>query len=183
LMALGLVRGRSPGLHLLQGLVLGPMIVPPVVLAIGLYFMFVRWHLTGTFVGMVAAHTALALPYVVVVTSSSLRTFDRTLELAANSLGAGPTRTFVKVTLPLILPSVAAGCLFAFIISWDELIVAYFLSTPQVRTLPVVMWSAAQDSTDPTLAAVATFLSVITVLILLLSHVIRRRSAALWPAP
>jgi putative spermidine/putrescine transport system permease protein len=158
------------------------MIVPPVVLAIGLYFMFVRWHLTGTFAGMVAAHTTLALPYVVVVTSSGLRTFDRTLELAANSLGAGPTRTFVKVTLPLILPSVAAGCLFAFIISWDELIVAYFLSTPSVRTLPVVMWSAAQDSTDPTLAAVATFLSLITVLLLLLSHAIRRKSAALWPA-
>ncbi len=182
LMSLGLVRGRSPGLRLLQGLVLGPMIVPPVVLAIGLYFMFVRLHLTGTFAGMVAAHTALALPYVVVVTSSSLRTFDRTLELAANSLGAGPTRTFAKVTLPLILPSVAAGCLFAFIISWDELIVAYFLSTPLVRTLPVVMWSAAQDSTDPTLAAVATFLSVITVVLLLASHAIRRKSAALWPA-
>lgn len=182
LMSLGLVRGRSPGLQLLQGLVLGPMVVPPVVLAIGVYFMFVRWHLTGTFLGMVAAHTALAVPYVVVVTSSSLRTFDRTLELAANSLGAGPTRTFVKVTLPLILPSVAAGCLFAFIISWDELIVAYFLSTPLVRTLPVVMWSAAQDSTDPTLAAVATFLSVITVLLLLVSHAIRRKSASLWPA-
>jgi len=181
-MALGLVRGRFRALQLLNGLVLGPMIVPPVVLAIGLYFMFVRWHLIGTFAGMVAAHTSLALPYVVVVTSSSLRNFDRTLELAANSLGAGPTRTFLKVTLPLILPSVAAGCLFAFIISWDELIVAYFLSTPTVRTLPVVMWSAAQDSTDPTLAAVATFLSVITVLLLLSSYAIRRKSAALWPA-
>jgi putative spermidine/putrescine transport system permease protein len=182
LMALGLVRGHMRAAQILHGLVLGPMVVPPVVLAIGLYFMFVRWHLVGTFAGMVAAHTALALPYVVVVTSSSLRNFDRTLELAANSLGAGPTRTFLRVTLPLILPSVAAGCLFAFIISWDELIVAYFLSTPMVRTLPVVMWSAAQDSTDPTLAAVATFLSVITVLLLLSSHAIRRKATGLWPA-
>jgi putative spermidine/putrescine transport system permease protein len=148
------------------------------VIAIGLYFMFVRLHLVGTYSGMIAAHTALALPYVVVVVSSSLRNFDRTLERAANSLGAGPVRTFFKVTLPLILPSVGAGALFAFITSWDELIVAYFLSTPAVRTLPVVMWGAAQDTTDPTLAAVATFLSVITVAFLLIARLLGYRTRA-----
>jgi putative spermidine/putrescine transport system permease protein len=178
LMALGLVRGRYRWPQVLNGLVVGPMLVPPVVIAIGLYFMFVRLHLVGTYSGMIAAHTALALPYVVVVVSSSLRNFDRTLERAANSLGAGPVRTFFKVTLPLILPSVGTGALFAFITSWDELIVAYFLSTPAVRTLPVVMWGAAQDTTDPTLAAVATFLSVITVAFLLIARLLGYRTRA-----
>ncbi len=168
LMALGIDRGRYPWKQAVNALVLGPLLVPPVILAIGLFFMYVRWHVTGTILGLVAADTALGLPYVVLVVGGGLRMFNRTLELAAHSLGAGPVRTFMLVTLPSILPSVVAGILFAFITSWDEVIIAYFLTTPEVRTLPVVMWGASTDTTDPTLAAVATFLSTTTTTLLVL---------------
>jgi putative spermidine/putrescine transport system permease protein len=112
---------------------------------------------------------------VVLVVSSGLRTLDPSLERAASGLGAGPLRTFFRVTLPLILPSAAAGALFAFITSWDDVIVAFFLSSPVTRTLPVVMWGATQDTTDPTLAAVATFLSLVTTLLFVVFLFIRRR--------
>lgn len=179
LMALGLVRGRYPFHGVFQNLVLGPLLVPPIVLAIGLYFMFSRWHVTGTFSGLIAAHAMLGLPFVVLVVSSSLRTLDRSLEQAAYNLGAGPVRTFVRVTLPLMLPSILVGSLFAFITSWDDVIVAYFLSTPIVRTLPVVMWAATRESTNPTLAAVATFLSTVSTALLLVL-LLRKRKAVSW---
>ncbi len=175
LMAFGIVRGRYPGRVAVNALVLGPMLVPSVVLSIGLYFMFVRLKLVGSLPGLVIAHACLGLPYVVLVVSSGLRTFDSSLELAASGLGAGPLRTFFRVTLPLIVPSVAAGALFAFIASWDDVIVAFFLSSPVTRTLPVVMWGATQDTTDPTLAAVATFLSLVTTLLFVGFLFVRRR--------
>ena len=178
-MALGLARGRSPLQGVCHNLVLGPLIVPPIVLAIGLYFMFSRWHVTGTFSGLIAAHAMLGLPYVVLVVSSSLRTLDRSLEQAAYNLGAGPVRTFLRVTLPLMLPAILVGSLFAFITSWDDVIVAYFLSTPVTRTLPVVMWAATRESTNPTLAAVATFLSTVST-VLLLVVLLRRGKAVTW---
>jgi ABC-type spermidine/putrescine transport system permease subunit II len=176
LMAFGIVRGRYPGRAAVNALVLGPMLVPSVVLSIGLYFFFVRLKLVGSLLGLVVAHACLGLPYVVLVVSSGLRTLDPSLERAASSLGAGPVRTFVRVTLPLILPSVLAGALFAFITSWDDVIIAFFLSSPVTRTLPVVMWGATQDTTDPTLAAVATFLSVVTTAAFLLFLLVRRRT-------
>ncbi len=179
LMALGMVRGRYPCQEMFRSLVVGPLVVPPIVLAIGLYFMFSRWHLTGTFSGLIAAHTALGLPFVVLVVSSSLRTLDRSLEQAAYNLGAGPVRTFLRVTLPLMLPSILVGGLFAFITSWDDVIVAYFLSTPIVRTLPVVMWAATRESTNPTLAAVATFLSAVSTALLLVL-LLRKGKAVSW---
>jgi putative spermidine/putrescine transport system permease protein len=175
LMAFGIVRGRYPGRAAVNALVLGPMLVPSVVLSIGLYFMFVRLKLVGSLPGLVIAHACLGLPYVVLVVSSGLRTLDPSLERAASGLGAGPLRTFFRVTLPLILPSAAAGALFAFITSWDDVIVAFFLSSPVTRTLPVVMWGATQDTTDPTLAAVATFLSLVTTLLFVVFLFIRRR--------
>lgn len=179
LMALGLVRGRYPFREVFHNLVLGPLLVPPIVLAIGLYFTFSRWHLTGTFSGLIAAHTMLGLPFVVLVVSSGLRTLDRSLEQAAQNLGAGPVRTFVRITLPLMLPSILVGALFAFITSWDDVIIAYFLSTPIVRTLPVVMWAATRESTNPTLAAVATFLSAVSTALLLVL-LLRKGKAVSW---
>jgi ABC-type spermidine/putrescine transport system permease subunit II len=176
LMAFGIVRGRYPGRAAVNALVLGPILVPSVVLSIGLYFMFVRLKLVGSLLGLVVAHGCLGLPYVVLVVSSGLRTLDPSLEMAASNLGAGPLRTFFRVTLPLILPSVVTGALFAFITSWDDVIVAFFLSSPVTRTLPVVMWSATQDTTDPTLAAVATFLSAVTTSLFLVFLLVRRRA-------
>ena len=109
LAALGLSRGRFYGRSLVNALVLSPLIVPVVVIAIGMFGLFVQWRLAGSLVGLVLAHTALALPFVVVAVSTSLRTMDRNLELAAANLGADPRRSFFNVTFPIILPGVADG--------------------------------------------------------------------------
>lgn len=178
LMALGLVRGRYPGRGIVMAVVLSPLIVPVVVIAIGMYFVYTDWRLAGTMPGLILAHTSLAIPFVVVNVSVSLRTFDRTLELAAQNLGAGPIRTFFRITLPIISPSIVAGALFAFIASWDEVVVSIFLSSPIVRTLPVVMWGQVRSTIDPTIAAVATMLSAVTLVVLSLVMVAQRRARA-----
>ncbi len=175
LTALGLARGRFPGKTLVNALFLSPLIVPVVVIAIGMFFVFVQWHLAGSLPGLVVAQSVLAVPFVVVNVAVSLRTLDRNLELAAQNLGAGPWRTFRHITLPLIMPGIAAGALFAFITSWDEVVVAVFLSSPIVRTLPVVMWSQVRSKIDPTIAAVATMLMVVTTVTLLVVLIVRSR--------
>lgn len=176
--ALGLVRGRYPARGLVNALAMSPLIVPLVVTAVGVYLFFVRWQLTGTFEGLVMAHTALGIPFVIITVTSNLRVLDRNLELAAMSLGAGPVRTFFRITLPLISPGVLIGALFAFVWSWDELVVAIFLSSPLVRTLPVVMWGQIRSRIDPTIAAVATLLMITTVLLLVTVLLIRRLARA-----
>jgi putative spermidine/putrescine transport system permease protein len=125
--------------------------------------------------GFVVAHTALALPFVVVNVAAGLRTIDPRLELAARTLGAPPLRAFLKVTLPLLWPAVLAGALFAFITSWDEVVVAIFISSPDVRTLPVLMWGEVHDSIEPTIAAVASMLTGVTVTVLALVAAVRWR--------
>jgi putative spermidine/putrescine transport system permease protein len=174
LTALGFVRGRFPGHDLVLGIVVSPMIVPVIIIAVGMYLFYVRWGLQGTMWGLVAAHTSLAMPLVVVNVMASLSNFDRNLEMAAQNLGAGPIRTFVKVTLPLILPGVIAGALFAFITSWDEVVAAIFLSSPLVRTLPVVMWGQVKTQIDPTIAAVATMLTLFTIVAFACIMTVRR---------
>ena len=187
LAAFGLVRGRFPGRALVHGLVMSPLIVPTVVTAIGMYFVFVRWRLAGSFLGLVAAHTALSLPFVVVNVASGLQNLDQSLELAALSLGARPMQAFRRVSLPLILPGVAAGALIAFAFSWDEVVVAIFLSSPITRTLPAVMWGEVQTRIDPTSAAVATMISLVTFAIVPVFLLMRRVAAgrqggATWDA-
>lgn len=178
LAALGTVRGQFPGRSAVNALILSPLIVPVIIIAIGMFSMFVRWKLAGSIVGLVLAHTALAVPFVVVNVATSLRTMDRNLELAAQSLGAGPVRTFRRITLPLILPGVLAGGLFAFITSWDEVVVSIFLTSARFRTLPVEMWEQVRQVVDPTVAAVATTLLAVTTSLLLLVLVVRRQAPA-----
>ena len=178
LAALGTVRGRFPGRSAVQGIILSPLIVPVIIIAIGMFSLFVRWKIAGSLVGLVLAHTALAVPFVVVNVATSLRTVDRNLELAAQSLGAGPVRTFRRITLPIILPGVLAGGLFAFITSWDEVVVAIFLTSARFRTLPVEMWEQVRQVVDPTVAAVATTLLAVTTTLLVLIFVVRRQPAA-----
>lgn len=160
--ALGLVRGRFRGRALANAVVLSPVIFPSVIVALAMYILALRLYMTGTLLVLVLAHTALALPFVVVNVSASLRSLDRTIEQAARSCGAGPTRTFLQVTLPLIWPGVAAGALFAFITSWDEVVVAFFLSTPLMQTLPVVIWAQVREDIDPTVAAASTLVTVLS---------------------
>ncbi len=176
LAALGLSRGRFYGRSLVNALVLSPLIVPVVVIAIGMFGLFVQWRLSGSLVGLVLAHTALALPFVVVAVSTSLRTMDRNLELAAANLGADPRRTFFNVTFPIILPGVLTGAIFAFITSWDEVVVAIFMTSARFRTLPVEMWEQVRQAVDPTVAAVSTTLLVVTTVLLVLLLVVRRQA-------
>lgn len=178
LAALGTVRGRFPGRNVVNALILTPLIVPVIIVAIGMFSIFVRWKIAGSLPGLVLAHTALALPFVVVNVAASLRTIDRNLELAAQSLGASPTRTFARVTLPIILPGVLAGGLFAFITSWDEVVVSIFLTSARYRTLPVEMWEQVRQVVDPTVAAVATTVLAVTTTVLLLAFVARRQAPA-----
>jgi putative spermidine/putrescine transport system permease protein len=176
LAALGTVRGRFPGKSAVNALILSPLIVPVIIIAIGMFSMFVRWKIAGSIVGLVLAHTALAVPFVVINVATSLRTIDRNLELAAMNLGADRARTFLRITLPMILPGMFAGALFAFITSWDEVVVSIFLTTARFRTLPVEMWEQVRQVVDPTVAAVSTTLLAVTTTILLLAFVVRRQA-------
>lgn len=172
--ALALVRWRSRATGVLSALLLSPMIVPVIILGVGTFLLFSRWGLTGTMTGLVVAHVVLAIPFVIVSVMASARTLDPTLELAAASLGAGPWRTFRRVTLPLILPGVIAGALFAFITSWDEVVVAIFMTSPTVRTLPVLVWGQVRTSLDPSLAATGTLLVLVSTAALLAVHLLQR---------
>lgn len=178
LAALGTVRGRFPGRSAVNALIVSPLIVPVIIIAIGMFSVFVSWKIAGSIVGLVLAHTALAMPFVVVNVATSLRTIDRNLELAAQSLGAGPIRTFRRITLPLILPGVLAGGLFAFITSWDEVVVSIFLTSARFRTLPAEMWEQVRQVVDPTVAAVSTTLLAVTTTVLVLAFVVRRQAPA-----
>ena len=178
LAALGIVRGRFPGKSVANGLILSPLIVPVIVIAIGMFSFYVRFRLTGSAPGLILGHTALAVPFVVVNVATALRTMDRNLELAAMNLGANPTRTFFRITFPIILPGIIAGALFAFLTSWDEIVVSIFLTNTRYRTLHVEMWEQVRQVVDPTVAAVSTTLLVVTTVLLLLTVVVRRQSPA-----
>jgi len=160
--AIGLVRGKFAGKKLVNALILSPVIAPGIIVAIGLYFAYASYGLVGRPLALVLGHTALAVPFVVINVSSTLYGVDRRLEYAALSLGASPWATFRQVTLPLIRPGIFAGAVFAFITSFDELLVALFLSGTTAVTLPRRMWEQIRFDIDPTLASVSTLLITIT---------------------
>lgn len=150
---------------LIAGLTFGllsPMVVPGIVVAIGLYAVFLKAGLVGTLLGFVFAHTVLALPFTVVAITAGFAGFDSRLELAAMSLGANRFTTFMKVTLPNIVPGMISGALFAFVTSFDEVMLSLFIKSPYLNTLPVLMYSSVTRDTDPTLAAAATVILLIT---------------------
>lgn len=165
--AFGLVRGRFPGRAAMMGFVTAPMIVPLIVFAVGTYAVFLNWKLVGKFQGFVLAHLALAVPFVVVTVSAGLRTFDERLEDAAMNLGANRIKSLFGVTVPLLLPSILTGALFAFLTSLDEIVSSLFLSSPQVTTLPVQMYSSVVRDVDPTMAAGATVILILTLTLML----------------
>jgi putative spermidine/putrescine transport system permease protein len=173
LCALGLDRGKIPGKGIVQALVLSPMIIPLVVIAVGVYAVFLPWQLVGTTMGFVVAHTALAIPFVVVSVLTSLRGFDRRLEQAAASLGASPITTFFRVTLPLIAPGLLAGAVLAFVTSFDEVVVALFVASPEKRTVPVQMFDTLQN-VDPTVAAASTLVLGATTAVVLIAVLFNR---------
>jgi len=167
-------RGRA----LVRLIVLAPLVVPVIIVAIAVYGLYARLKMVGTLHGLVLAHTVLALPFVVVVVSATLHGFDETLELAAQNLGANRWQTFRLVTLPLIRPGVVSGGLLAFVTSFDEVVVAIFVSGTQAATLPKQMWDGIRTEIDPTVAAVSSLLIGVTGAVVGLSIVVRRRAGS-----
>ncbi|QPC44111.1 ABC transporter permease [Kaustia mangrovi] len=155
-----------------------PMIMPPVVSALAMYRLWVELYLYDTWPGVVIAHTIIALPYVVITASTSLALVDPRLEQAARSLGASPWRSAFEIILPNIRGGVLTGAIFAFIISWDEIVVTLFVSTRAVYTLPRRMWDGIRENVDPTVAAVAVVLMVMTTLAVGIAMAYSGRKAA-----
>jgi putative spermidine/putrescine transport system permease protein len=176
LAALGLARLPVVLRNLAGALILSPLIVPVIVVAIGIYYAYARFGLVGSPIGLVLGHTCLAVPFVVTSVGASLAGFDRRLEQAALSLGATPWGTFRQVTLPLIRPGVLVGALFAFITSFDELVVSLYLSGSGAVTLPRRMWDDLRFQIDPTIAAVSTLTIVLTAALLAGVHFARQRA-------
>jgi putative spermidine/putrescine transport system permease protein len=177
LAALALVRGHFRGKELLMGFVVSPMVVPTIIVAIALYFQLARFRLVGTVTALVVGHLALAIPFVVVVVSGALRTVDESLEQAARSLGAGSVRAFLRVTLPLIRPGVLTGAFFAFLASFDDLVIALFVSGTKAATLPKRMWEGIRWEVDPTTAAVSALLIAFSLVLLGIAEVARVRAS------
>jgi putative spermidine/putrescine transport system permease protein len=177
LAALGIARLPRALRVLAAALILSPLIVPVIVVAIGIYYSFARYGLVGSPAGLILAHTCLAVPFVVSSVSASLTRIDPRLEQAALSLGATPSGTFFQVTLPLIRPGVLVGALFAFVTSFDELVVALFISGSGAVTLPRRMWDDLLFQIDPTIAAVSSLTIVLTVVLMGCAHLLRKRAS------
>ena len=161
---------------LLMALLLSPVMVPLVITALAAYFLFARIGLAGTFTGMILAHTVLAVPFVVITVTATLAGFDRNMVRAAQSLGAHPLAAFFGVTLPLIMPGVISGAIFAFVTSFDEIVVALFIASPAQFTLPRQLFSGLRDNLDPSIVAVATLLVAVSVVLMALVELLRWRA-------
>lgn len=177
--ALGLARSQFPFKSLVMALILSPILIPIVITAVGIYFAFAAVGLSGTYAGLVLAHTALAVPFVVVTVVAALENFDFNLVRAARVLGATPWTAFRRVTLPIIFPGVISGALFAFVTSFDEIVVTLFLAAPDQRTLPRQIFSGVREYVSPGIAAVATLLVVLSALLLVTVQLLNRRSRRL----
>jgi mannopine transport system permease protein len=162
LAAIAFVRGRLPGSELIQALSLSPLVIPHIVIAVGLYLVFAPVGLTGNFAGFLIAHTMLSVPYVVITVTAALRGFDPQLELAALNCGATRVRAFFTVVLPNILPGVAAGGVFAFLNSFDEATVAYFISGIDGKTIPRKLFEDIDFNLTPVIAAVSSVMVIVS---------------------
>ncbi|MDF0541781.1 ABC transporter permease [Sphingobium sp. H39-3-25] len=174
--AIAACRCALPAAAALSGLIMLPLIIPIIVAAAAISGAFGALGLQGTYSGLILAHIVLSIPYVFSVVRASLQTLNSDVEGAALTLGATPARTLFRVTLPMILPSILSGFLFAAVMSFGELVISMFLSSPMIRPVSVQMWSNVRGSVDPTIAAVATSIFLFTVFVLILEHVINRRS-------
>jgi putative spermidine/putrescine transport system permease protein len=176
LTALALVRGTFPGRAALRAFFLTPMVLPVVVLAVALYAMFLRLGLTGTTLGFVLGHLIIALPFSIITIGNALEGFDFALEDTACICGANKWTVKWRVTLPAIRLGLGAAAVFSFLVSWDEVVLSIFMSTPGVETLPVRIWSALRQDLSPVIAAASALLIAFTVLMMLLSAALKRRT-------
>jgi putative spermidine/putrescine transport system permease protein len=163
----------------LMALLISPMVIPLVITASGLFFFFSKVGLAGTYFGLILAHAVLGTPFVIITVTATLVGFDKSLVRAAASLGAGPVLTFWKIQMPLILPGVISGALFAFITSFDEVVVVLQLADVTQRTIPRQMFSGIREQISPTILAVATLLVLLSIVLLTAIELLRRRSERL----
>lgn len=177
--ALGLSRKDFPFKGLIMGILISPMVVPIVITAVGMYFFYARIGLTNSYIGLILAHTALGAPYVVITVAATLAGFDVNLIRAGANLGANPWRVFRSITLPLILPGVISGALFAFVTSFDEVVVVLFIGGVDQRTLPRQMWSGIREAMTPTILAAATLLVLFAFFLMIAVELLRSRSERL----
>jgi len=177
--ALGLSQAHLPFKPAVMGLLISPMIVPLIISAAGMFFFYSKIGLAQTMPGLILAHAVLGTPFVVTTVTATLVGFDHSLTRASENLGAGPTRTFFKIQMPLILPGVVSGGLFAFITSFDEVVVVFFLAGFEQRTIPRQMWAGIREQISPTILAVATILVCISIALLTTVELLRRRSERL----
>lgn len=176
LAALGFSRNNLIAQQFLLGIVISPMIIPLVVSGVAMYFFLAKIGLVATFTGLIIAHTVLAVPFVVIPVVATLQGFDTNLVRAANGLGASPLQAFFKVTLPNILPGVVSGALFAFATSFDEVVVALFISGPAQKTLPRLMFEGIRDNIEPSIMAMSSVLVVISLIMFVVAAWLARKS-------
>ncbi|WP_434620103.1 ABC transporter permease [Tabrizicola sp. M-4] len=188
LAALGLSRPEMPYRRVVMAILISPMIVPIIIIATGLFFFYSNpcsiigtecGRLTSTYLGVILAHTTLGIPFVIITVTATLSGFDQSLIRASASLGASPSRTFFKVIMPLILPGVVSGALFAFVTSFDEVVAVLFIAGPDQQTIPRQMWNGIREAISPAILAVATILVIISIALLATVELLRRRSERL----
>ena len=177
--ALGLSSRHMPYKAAFMALLISPMIVPLIISGTAIFFFMAKVGLAATHTGIILAHIILGTPFVVITVTATLTGFDHRVTRAAASLGSNPVNTFMKITLPLILPGVISGALFAFVTSFDEVVVVLFLAGLENTTIPIQMWVGLREQLSPTIMAVATCLIVMSTLILVSAELLRRRSERL----
>lgn len=174
LASLALVRGRFKGRAVLRAFFLTPMVLPVVIVAIALYAAFLRLGLNGTLPGFVIAHLIVALPFAIITITGALETFDPAIEDAAILCGASPWEARLRVTLPGIRHGLFSAAIFSFLISWDEVVLAIFMASPNLQTLPVKVWTTLRQDLTPVIAAASTLLVALTVLLMIAAALIRK---------
>lgn len=174
LASFSLARGTFAGREALRALFITPMILPVVVLAVALYAFFLRIGLNGTMTGFILAHLVLALPFSIIAISNALEGFDKAIEDAAILCGAHPWEARLRVTLPAISHGIFAGAIFSFLVSWDEVVVAIFMASPTLQTLPVKIWTTLRQDLTPVIAAASTLLVLFTTVLMLLAALLRK---------
>ena len=176
LAALGLSRPHMPFKGLIMSILISPMIVPLIITAAGMFFFYAKINLVYTFTGIILAHVALSTPFVVITVTATLVGFDTNMTKASQSLGARPMRTFFKVIMPLILPGVISGALFAFITSFDEVVIVMFMASLDQLTIPKQMWAGIRQEISPVILCMATCLVALSIFLLTTVELLRRRS-------
>jgi len=179
LAALGLSRPEMPFRRAIMAVLISPMIVPIIITATGLFFFYSMTGLANSYFGIILAHATLGIPFVIITVTATLVGFDHSLTRAAASLGATPSTTFFKITMPLILPGVISGALFAFVTSFDEVVVVLFVAAHDQQTIPRQMWNGIREQISPAILSVATILVVISIGLLATVELLRRRSERL----